>query len=238
MSETPPTPQGKAVLQTHDLHRWLGSGANRVHALRGASLSIHSRHSYAIVGPSGCGKSTLLYLLGLLDQPDQGSILMDDTDFARADDRLRTSTRNRKIGFVFQFHFLLAEFSALENILLPMRKLGLLSESEMRQRATSLLAQVGLADKAGRRANQLSGGEQQRVAIARALANRPALILADEPTGNLDAENSTRVFKLLQKIAREEGPAIVMVTHNPDLARQADHTLAMRDGQFIDNKAG
>jgi lipoprotein-releasing system ATP-binding protein len=180
----------------------------------------------AIVGPSGCGKSTLLYLLGLLDRPDAGSILIDGRDLAGADDEERTRERNRNIGFVFQFHFLLPEFTALE-------KLGAVREAEARQRARSLLEAVGLGGKAERLANRLSGGEQQRVAIARALANGPAMVLADEPTGNLDAANSTIVFELLQGLSRSQNQAMVLVTHNPEIAARCDQTLQMRDGVFV-----
>jgi lipoprotein-releasing system ATP-binding protein len=187
----------------------------------------------AIVGPSGCGKSTLLYLLGLLDRPEGGEIWIGGKDLARADDEERTATRNRHIGFVFQFHFLLPEFTALENVMLPMQKLGELSRPAMEERATKLLEAVGLGAKTRRLATQLSGGEQQRVAIARALANQPSIILADEPTGNLDVKNSAIVFDLLTRLAKENGQAIVLVTHNPEIAEKCDAVKPMRDGQFI-----
>lgn len=187
----------------------------------------------AIVGPSGCGKSTLLYLLGLLDQPDDGRIEIDGRLMSNSDDLARTAARGQHIGFVFQFHFLMLEFTALENVLMPMRKLGRLSGPAMEARAHSLLTAVGLGDKTRRLGTQLSGGEQQRVAVARALANEPSIILADEPTGNLDVRNSGMVFDLLTRLAKENGQAVVLVTHNPEIAQRCDITRPMRDGVFI-----
>lgn len=222
------------VLRAVALHRYLGKNEGRVHVLRGVDLVLHPGQTCAVVGPSGCGKSTLLYLLGLLDRPDGGEIYLDGQPLAQGHDDARTVARNTRIGFVFQFHFLLSEFTALENILLPMRKAGTKSEEEMRERGHELLRQVGLSDKSQRLANQLSGGEQQRVAIARALANAPAVLLADEPTGNLDATNSRSVFELLQTVAHQLGQAVMIVSHNPDLARQCDRLLQMRDGVFVD----
>jgi lipoprotein-releasing system ATP-binding protein len=189
--------------------------------------------TYAIVGPSGSGKSTLLYLLGLLDRQDSGELYICGERLSSARDRARTLARNRHLGFVFQFHFLLPEFTALENVMLPMRKLGRLDTSAMEARAQSLLEDVGLGAKSGRLATKLSGGEQQRVAVARALANEPALLLADEPTGNLDVANSDRVFALLQQLAHDKGQAVLMVTHDNELARRSDVTLSMRDGLFV-----
>jgi lipoprotein-releasing system ATP-binding protein len=188
---------------------------------------------YAIVGPSGCGKSTLLYLLGLLDQPDEGVIEINGSVMSNSDDAARTAARGQHIGFVFQFHFLMLEFTALDNVMMPMRKLGRLSGEEMKARAHGLLDAVGLGAKTHRLATQLSGGEQQRVAIARALANQPTILLADEPTGNLDAKNSGIVFDLLTKLAKEHGQAVVLVTHNPDIAQRCDFTRPMRDGVFV-----
>jgi len=225
----------KIVLRAENVHRYLGDGDSRVHVLHGVNLDVSSYRTYSIVGPSGCGKSTLLYLLGLLDIQDDGEIYIDDRPLGHADDETRTHERNEGIGFVFQFHFLLPEFTAAENIMMPMRKLGRVSEKKMRQRAVELLGEVGLAEKADRLVTKLSGGEQQRVAIARALANEPHLILADEPTGNLDQANSDMVFDLLYRLSHERGQAVVMVTHNPELAHRCDETLVMRDGQFIDN---
>ncbi len=228
----PPSSEGIA-LRCENLHRYLGQGEGRVHVLRGVSFAARRGNVTAIVGPSGCGKSTLLYLLGLLDQPDGGSIWIKDQLMSNSSDMARTAARGEHIGFVFQFHFLMQEFSALDNVMMPMRKLGRLTELEMAARARTLLNDVGLGDKTHRLATQLSGGEQQRVAIARALANQPAIILADEPTGNLDAKNSGIVFDLLTRLAKENGQAVVLVTHNPDIANRCDEIKPMRDGEFV-----
>jgi len=226
------------VLRCKNIHKYLGRGETRVHVLRGVGLDLHPGRMYSIVGPSGCGKSTLMYLLGLLDRQDDGEIWIGGNDMGRANDTARTAVRNSSIGFVFQFHFLLAEFTALENLMLPMRKLEKLSEDAMRERAQSLLEEVGLGDKSHRLANELSGGEQQRVAVARALANEPAVIFADEPTGNLDVRNSTMVFDLLRKLCHEHGQAVLMVTHNQNLAKLCDEVLSMQDGEFVDQNTG
>ena len=222
----------KVALRCEGLHRYLGQGEGRVHVLRGVSFEARSGNVTAIVGPSGCGKSTTLYLLGLLDQPDGGSIWIRDQLMSNSSDLERTAARCEHIGFVFQFHFLMQEFSALDNVMMPMRKLGRLSEEAMVARAQSLLKDVGLGEKGHRLATQLSGGEQQRVAVARALANQPAIILADEPTGNLDVKNSGLVFDLLTRLAKENGQAVVLVTHNPDIANRCDEIKPMRDGEF------
>jgi lipoprotein-releasing system ATP-binding protein len=223
----------KPALRCENLHRYLGEGEGRVHVLRGVSFEAQPGHVTAIVGPSGCGKSTLLYLLGLLDQPNDGSIWIGDELMSNSSDIDRTAARGEHIGFVFQFHFLMQEFSALDNVMMPMRKLGRLTLEQMAERARALLTDVGLGDKTHRLATQLSGGEQQRVAVARALANQPTIILADEPTGNLDVKNSTVVFDLLTRLAKENGQAVVIVTHNPEIANRCDETKPMRDGLFV-----
>src|SRR3954469_24963605 len=221
------------ALRCTNLHRYLGQGDGRVHVLKGVSFEAERGKVYAIVGPSGCGKSTLLYLLGLLDQPDQGEIEINGEKMSNRDDLVRTAARGAHIGFVFQFHFLLLEFSALENVMMPMRKLGRLSAGEMEARAHMLLDAVGLGAKTHRLGTQLSGGEQQRVAIARALANQPTILLADEPTGNLDVKNSAMVFDVLTQLAKEHGQAVILVTHNPEIAGRCDFTRPMRDGLFV-----
>ncbi len=221
------------ALRCEGLQRYLGQDEARVHVLRGVSFEAERGQVYAIVGPSGCGKSTLLYLLGLLDKPDGGEIAIDGRPMSAIGDEERTAARCRHIGFVFQFHFLMPEFTALENVMMPMRKLGRLTPAQMVDRARSLLASVGLEEKTRRLATQLSGGEQQRVAVARALANEPTIILADEPTGNLDVRNSNLVFDLLTRLAKENGQAVVLVTHNPDIAKACDHVRPMRDGLFV-----
>ena len=223
----------KIALRCDKLHRYLGQNEGRVHVLRGVTFEALAGSVYAIVGPSGCGKSTLLYLLGLLDQPDDGEIWINGQLMSNSEDAIRTAARGEHIGFVFQFHFLMLEFTAIENVMMPMRKLGRLSPAEMEERAMHLLDSVGLADKRNRLGTHLSGGEQQRVAIARALANQPTIILADEPTGNLDVKNATIVFDLLTSLAKNNGQAVVLVTHNPDIAHRCDFTRPMRDGIFV-----
>jgi lipoprotein-releasing system ATP-binding protein len=230
-----PAPDGdsRVALRCRNLHRYLGQEEGRVHVLKGVSFEARAGQIYAIVGPSGCGKSTLLYLLGLLDQPDDGQIELGGQVMSNTDDAARTAARGAHIGFVFQFHFLMLEFTALENVMMPMRKLGKLPPAAMEARARMLLESVGLGDKTHRVGTHLSGGEQQRVAIARALANEPSIILADEPTGNLDVRNSGIVFDLLTKLAKENGQAVVLVTHNPEIAQRCDVTRPMRDGIFV-----
>jgi lipoprotein-releasing system ATP-binding protein len=228
-----PAPDARLALRCSNLHRYLGHDEGRVHVLKGVSFEATRGNVYAIVGPSGCGKSTLLYLLGLLDQPDKGQIEINGSVMSNSDDLSRTAARGEHIGFVFQFHFLMLEFTALENVLMPMRKLGRLTAAEMKARAHSLLESVGLGAKTHRLGTQLSGGEQQRVAVARALANQPTILLADEPTGNLDVKNSALVFDLLTRLAKEQGQAVVLVTHNPEIAQRCDFTRPMRDGVFV-----
>ncbi len=223
----------ETAIRCTGLQRYLGQGEGRVHVLKGVSFEARRGEVHAIVGPSGCGKSTLLYLLGLLDRPDGGEITIGGNVMSNSDDAARTAARGEHIGFVFQFHFLMLEFTALENVMMPMRKLGRLGETAMAARAHQLLDSVGLGAKTHRLGTQLSGGEQQRVAIARALANQPAIILADEPTGNLDVKNSAMVFNLLTRLAKENGQAVVLVTHNPEIAAQCDYTRPMRDGLFV-----
>jgi len=235
MSPIAPT-STSVLLRASGVERWLGRDEGRTHALRGVDLVLEPGQAYSVVGPSGCGKSTLLYLLGLLDRPDGGEIWLGEQLMSSASDAERTRARNAHIGFVFQFHFLLPEFSALENVMLPMRKLDVLELPAMRERAADLLDKVGLGNKLHRSTGHLSGGEQQRVAVARALANSPGVILADEPTGNLDAANSQLVFDLLARVAHEMRQAVLIVSHNLDLAARCDRVLRMRDGRFVDER--
>jgi len=232
-ASAPAADGGHLALRCTNLHRHLGRDEGRVHVLKGVSFEARRGQVYAVVGPSGCGKSTLLYLLGLLDQPDEGSIEINGRPMSNTDDAARTAARGAHIGFVFQFHFLMLEFTALENVMMPMRKLGRLAPEAMAARARGLLESVGLGDKVHRLGTHLSGGEQQRVAVARALANEPSILLADEPTGNLDVRNSGIVFDLLTRLAKENGQAVVLVTHNPEIAARCDVTRPMRDGIFI-----
>jgi lipoprotein-releasing system ATP-binding protein len=216
-----------------NLERYLGEDESRVHALRGVSLQLEPGTVHAVVGPSGCGKSTLLYILGLLDQPDGGSVLLESEPVSHLPDDELARKRNEFIGFIFQFHFLMEDFSAQENVMIPMRRLGQLPETAMRERAAELLDAVDLSNKLDRPSRHLSGGEQQRVAIARALANDPRVILADEPTGNLDTKNSQRAFDLLQRIVQEKQKALLLVTHNPMIAEACDWVHEMKDGLII-----
>ncbi len=215
------------------VERYLGEEESRVHALRGVSLTLEAGTVHAVVGPSGCGKSTLLYILGLLDTPDAGSITIKSEPVSHLPDDELARKRNELIGFIFQFHFLLEDFTAQENVMIPMRRLGRLPENEMRDRAAMLLEAVGLGTKRARPSRHLSGGEQQRVAIARSLANDPDVILADEPTGNLDTKNSHRAFDLLQEIVQTRGKALLLVTHNPDIAEKCDWIHVMEDGRIV-----
>jgi len=224
----------KTLLQVKRLEHSFSVGEENVHALRGVSFEAKTGEVTAIVGPSGCGKSTLLYLLGLLDRPDEGEILLDNKSVSQASDQVRTELRNKTLGFVFQFHFLIKELTACENVSMPLFKAGI-ERKEANKRARSALEKLGLGDKTERFANKLSGGEQQRVAIARAMINSPSLLLADEPTGNLDSENSKKVFQLLLRFAREENTAVILVTHNPEIADKCDRILRMKDGQIVRN---
>jgi lipoprotein-releasing system ATP-binding protein len=240
----PTDPPGGAppLLQAINVHRLLGSGDAVAHILRGVSLTIRHGEYVSIVGASGSGKSTLLYLLGGLDRPtlaDENGrfqpasrVLIDGLNTADLDDADLASVRNEKIGFVFQFHYLLKEFTAAENVALPILKLGRLGKSAAMDRAVGLLKQFGLEGKAKRRANRLSGGEQQRVAIARALANEPAVLLADEPTGNLDRRNGEVVAEIFHELS-QAGQSIVMVTHDQQFAHRARRMLTMEDGQLV-----
>lgn len=221
------------ALRCQDIERYLGEEEERVHALRGISLTLEAGTVHAVVGPSGCGKSTLLYILGLLDHPDRGEVIIEGEKVSNLPDEILSQKRNRLLGFIFQFHFLLEDFTAQENVMIPMRRLGRLSESAMRERAAELLAAVALGDKISRPSRHLSGGEQQRVAVARALANDPRVILADEPTGNLDTKNSNRAFDLLQDVVVRGGKALLLVTHNRGIASVCDWIHEMQDGRIV-----
>ena len=219
------------LIETRDLTRILRETVP-VTLVKDISLVIGEQEFVAVTGPSGSGKSSLLYLLGLLDRPTGGTLSIRGRDTARMDEDERAATRLANIGFVFQFHFLLPEFTARENVEIPMRRLGRLGRNEMRQRASDLLAALGLADHFDKRPDQLSGGQRQRVAVARALANDPPLILADEPTGSLDSQSSEQVFKILETLVRERGKTVVAVTHDLDMASRMDRRLHLIDGRL------
>ena len=219
------------VLVAHQLGRSL-PGEPPVTLVTEVDLAIEPGKFTAIVGPSGCGKSSLLYLLGLIDRPTSGQLLLDGRDVTPLSGDERAQIRLERFGFVFQFHFLLPEFNALENVMLPIRRSGRLSLEQAEARARDLLGQMGLADKALKSPDKLSGGERQRVAIARALANDPVLVLGDEPTGNLDSVNSARVVELFRQLAHEQGRAVVCVTHDLEIADLADIRVSMLDGRI------
>ena len=200
--------------------------------LRGADLTVQAGEIVALVAPSGAGKSTLLHVAGLLDRPDGGSVLIEGRDAGGLPDAARTAVRRDTIGFVYQFHHLLPEFSALENVVLPQMIAGV-PRAAAQDRAAALLTAFGLASRLGHAPGKLSGGEQQRVAIARALANGPKLLLADEPTGNLDVATAESVFAELLAIVRDHGLAALIATHNPDLAARMDRTVTLRDGKLV-----
>ena len=223
-----------AVISLSHVTRVLDREAIPVTLVNDASCNIDKGEFVAVRGTSGSGKSSLLYLIGLLDKPTAGSIHIGGVEMSQAGEKLRQEMRLEKIGFVFQFHFLLQEFTALENIMLPMRRLGKLGEKERRARAESLLAALGLGGSGHKKPGQMSGGERQRVAIARALANNPMVILADEPTGNLDSKNTSAVIDIFRKLAHEQGVTVVAVTHDLDFAAKTDRNIVMKDGKIVD----
>jgi lipoprotein-releasing system ATP-binding protein len=204
-------------------------GDRRLEVLRGVSLELRAGEIVALVGQSGSGKSTMLHIAGLLERPDGGDVVLDGKGAGALGDPQRTVLRRKFLGFIYQYHHLLPEFSALENVMLPQMLNGL-SRGEARRRAADLLAMVQLKDRADHRPGRLSGGEQQRVAIARAVANAPRVLLADEPTGNLDATTAETVFRQLLALVRETGMAALIATHNPDLAARMDRTVRLKDG--------
>jgi putative ABC transport system ATP-binding protein len=220
-----------ALVSLRDVKRDYAMGAEQVHAVRGVSLEIAQGESVAIVGPSGCGKSTLLHLIGVVDQPSSGVVVIRGERVDQMKDAVATRFRLANIGFVFQRFYLMQALTAAENVELPMAEAGL-DRSARRARARELLSFVGLEPRADHRPSQLSGGEQQRVAIARALANRPALLLADEPTGELDAATGAEVIALLGRLTAD-GTTVVVVTHDEHLAKASRRVVHMRDGQIV-----
>lgn len=227
------TPPQGPVLRLSQVTRRFGEGDQKVEVLKGVDLRLMPGELVALVGPSGAGKSTLLHITGLLEQPSSGRVLIESQDCAAMGDAERTRLRRDTIGFVYQFHHLLPEFSALENVMVPQMINGL-SRKQARERGAQLLKMVGLEQRMDHRPAKLSGGEQQRVAIVRAIANVPKVLLADEPTGNLDPQTATDVFAQLTKIVRVTGLSALIATHNFELARSMDRTLEMKDGQLVE----
>ena len=216
-------------LSLRDIKRTFVQGDRRLEVLRGVSLDLRPGEIVALVGQSGSGKSTLLHIAGLLERPDEGDIIVEGKSAGAANDRERTALRRRVLGFVYQYHHLLPEFSAIENVMLPQMLNGR-SRIQARTHAAELLAMVQLKDRSDHRPGRLSGGEQQRVAIARAVANAPRVLLADEPTGNLDASTADTVFRQLLSLVRDTGMAALVATHNPELAARMDRTVTLKDG--------
>ena len=222
----------EAALELRGIGRTFVQGDRSLEVLKDVSLALQAGEMVALVGPSGSGKSTLLYIAGLLERPDRGEILIEGKLCDVRNDARRTALRGQNLGFVYQFHHLLPEFSALENVVLPQLVAGK-ARAAARQRARDLLEHLGLGERLGHRPARLSGGEQQRVAIARALANEPAVLLADEPTGNLDHDTAEEVFEQLQGLVRGRGLAGLIATHNMELAGRMDRILRMQDGRLV-----
>ena len=220
------------VLELSGIERVYKTAAGALNVLSGADLKLQAGELVGLIGPSGSGKSTLLHTAGLLERPEAGTVLLDGIDCLKLDDAGRTAVRRSKIGFVYQFHHLLPEFNAADNVAMPLMIAGI-SRKEARAKAAELLAEMGLEHRADHQPGQMSGGEQQRVAIARALANNPRLVIADEPTGNLDPATTERVFATFIKMAREEGAAVLVATHNHALTAHMDRVLTLEAGKLV-----
>jgi lipoprotein-releasing system ATP-binding protein len=221
------------ALFIHQVERRYKQGGNELAILRGAELAVWPGQSVALIAPSGAGKSTLLQIAGLLEKPDGGEVYIGEAPTSHLDDEARTSLRRLDIGFVYQFHHLLPEFSAAENVMMPQMIRGL-TKKVARERSLELLTYLGLGDREKHRPGELSGGEQQRVAIARAVANGPRVLLADEPTGNLDPRTAEHVFGALTDLVRFSGLAALIATHNMELARRMDRRVTLRDGKIVE----
>jgi putative ABC transport system ATP-binding protein len=227
-----PSPTSPIVIWIDDMHKVYKMGDNEVHALRGVSVGVNRGETLAIMGPSGSGKSTLMNILGCLDQPTRGEYTLDGKDVSKMSDDDLATVRNRKVGFVFQSFNLLPRTTALDNVMLPLVYAGT-STRERRARAKEVLEAVGLGKRMHHTPNELSGGQQQRVAIARALVNEPAIILADEPTGNLDSASGAEVMHILQQLNRERGITVILVTHDPHIGQHAQRIIHLFDGKVL-----
>lgn len=223
------------VLEAIELNKYFHKPV-KFHVLKNISLSIYSGEFAAIVGPSGSGKSTLLYALSSLDREYEGQVLFNDVELKTLSNEKLAHLRNKSIGFIFQFHYLLSDFTALDNVLLPGLKLGELPHEELEKKAMQKLDLLGIADQAGKKVNRLSGGQQQRVSIARALINEPRIIFCDEPTGNLDSKNAMNVYNMLKNLTREFDQTILMVTHDDSFSSEIDRQIQLLDGKIIDRQ--
>jgi lipoprotein-releasing system ATP-binding protein len=233
MSDERPSGEKEPAIFLHAIERRYIQGAATLEILKGAELAVWPGQSVALIAPSGVGKSTLLHIAGLLEHPDGGEVYVDGTATSTLSDAERTRIRRTEIGFVYQQHRLLPEFSAVENVMLPQMIRGL-AKREARKRADELLSYLGLGERLDHRPSQLSGGEQQRVAIARAVANAPRILLADEPTGNLDPKTAAHVFSALSQLVKASGLAAVIATHNLDLAQRMDRRVTLQDGKVVE----
>lgn len=223
----------KYIIQIKNLTKIFGDGVE-IKALDGVDLNIERGEFMAIIGPSGSGKSTLLNQIGILDTPTSGTILLDGIDITKMSDKQRSKTRNKQLGFIFQYHHLLPDFNALENAMMPLLISGVRS-SKAREVASRMLHEVGLGDRMDHRPNQLSGGQNQRVAIARALVNRPSIVIGDEPTGNLDSKASENIYELLRQLNREHNQTFILVTHDERMAAKTDRIIRLVDGRIAEN---
>lgn len=223
----------KYIIQIKNLTKIFGDGVE-IKALDGINLDIERGEFLAIIGPSGSGKSTLLNQIGILDTPTSGTILLDGVDVTEMSDKQRSKTRNKQLGFIFQYHHLLPDFNALENVMMPLLISGIKS-SQAREVARRVLDEVGLGDRMEHRPNQLSGGQNQRVAIARALVNKPSIVIGDEPTGNLDSKASENIYELLRKLNREHNQTFILVTHDERMAAKTDRIIRLVDGRVAEN---
>lgn len=233
--DTPKSATPVPLVLVDNLQRSFIMGNQTVHVLNGITMTIQRREMVAIIGASGAGKSTLLHILGTLDRPTKGEVLFEGQNMFKVSETALASFRNRRIGFVFQFHHLLPEFTALENVSLP-ALIQKIPKSTAMESAKSLLSEVGLSNRLHHKPGELSGGEQQRVAVARALIRHPDLVLADEPTGNLDTQTGDELFELLRKLNETHGTAFIIVTHNEKLSHQTDRLIHLQDGQILEDR--